>query len=1226
MFIAKGAIKALTFMSFVRGIVSDDNSGSCINHGFDLIFEGHCNYENLLEKFTEFFDTPSNRPDGCDHSAKEELDLLLGGGNLPEKMKAICKASMDNFPSLDMEDVAQAGPDFLREYYNGNSIWNEEHETNYPKDDRDYPTNVLRTRKVNEKTIIGDAARVQNVYEGEAQFGVMDWPGHLTNFDLGTCATNAAMCCWPSDRQANDNNGNCDDPYDSKCEDSDPSDNTDLCYVDLEKGRLSTGFDGSGVMIFEGDDGNNQHNAEGPIHCHGFAWANDETDFTSTYKANNLFYVSMYDHMSQRGYVRNIQGAPMCGCTEQMPTATRSDCTQVDVEEQFQIYYDGTQWSGKLVKVFIDFNSCEGYDRKGNDDNNDLWSYMNRLYYEDKVTKEQLLELGKVLVGDQPKLCHEAIEEKYLQNGSTIGYNEDTQIWEKVIGKESLKMEAPFPSLSFDYVFSQSPDKIIMRVCISCPESHHFVFYKRLTPVPDDDESFDHLDYLAKYNRKHNNLFVYGVDFELYSTYEEALSGTNEWNCQDYKYDHYFPGGCAPDGSSADTDVGARFNPNGRKTDAAFYIQKIPGKSLDIETLGSFNIGYVGLPGTVRAVGNTLYISGAGHDIWGAKDAFNFYAEPRKSDLAMKVSITQFAYIQVWSKTGLMIRESLDPSAKFVALFMTGLNGLSMHWRSETDTDKTDQRTLYYNGPTDAAVMKLVREGNTFTSYYLDNTKEISTVVLGKAVGRTCEPEYADLTQQECVAARDSFGGTGNLNRGGWTHAPFGCFMNAPESATPGQIYYGYNRLGLNDGGFESVCKEKEAAPQSLSVNSVNTVTCKFSMDDRVMSVHYDGVDITDTVTGNLDYWNSPKSVEFVAAPDATLTVYGREFHHNNNNCYASGFLMECTASDGNSAWNGVTTSSLGWRTYGVDSPITDKSIISGVNAADDFTSSICTSTSGFYLEGANPTTRKIWAMGSSDFAAFAFNPDDTDLGEQWVFLHEINLDMPEDVYAGLAVTSHHTEYLAEATFKDYEVEQYTYPSASPSLSLAPTVVLPSRDVGSIGLTGSSSMTSDGRYVLRGSGRDIWDRDDGFHAMFYKHENNDFDVTAHIDSFDYGDENWAKGGIMARFFLCNKSPHVFIGIFGDNGFSMIWRECMDCNTQEEGREDNVKYTQGWVRIAKVGDEYSGYFKHNDDDEWNLVKTVTLGDRHEPDLNVGMVVSAHDVNKIATATFSDFIVE
>jgi hypothetical protein len=39
---------------------------------------------------------------------------------------------------------------------------------------------------------------------------------------LSTCTTNAAMCCWPKDRQANDNNGNCATPYDENCVNKDP--------------------------------------------------------------------------------------------------------------------------------------------------------------------------------------------------------------------------------------------------------------------------------------------------------------------------------------------------------------------------------------------------------------------------------------------------------------------------------------------------------------------------------------------------------------------------------------------------------------------------------------------------------------------------------------------------------------------------------------------------------------------------------------------------------------------------------------------------------------------------------------------------------------------------------------------------------------------------------------------------------------------------------------------
>ena len=72
--------------------------------------------------------------------------------------------------------------------------------------------------------------------------------------------------------------------------------------------KASSHVDG-GFAIFPNND-------EGPVHCHGFAWGEDEMEADFRYRANNLFYVSMSDHLHDRGYVRNVQGAPMCGCVE----------------------------------------------------------------------------------------------------------------------------------------------------------------------------------------------------------------------------------------------------------------------------------------------------------------------------------------------------------------------------------------------------------------------------------------------------------------------------------------------------------------------------------------------------------------------------------------------------------------------------------------------------------------------------------------------------------------------------------------------------------------------------------------------------------------------------------------------------------------------------------------------------------------------------------------------
>eukprot|EP00592_Proboscia_alata_P029000 CAMPEP_0194442526 /NCGR_PEP_ID=MMETSP0176-20130528/126179_1 /TAXON_ID=216777 /ORGANISM="Proboscia alata, Strain PI-D3" /LENGTH=974 /DNA_ID=CAMNT_0039268633 /DNA_START=53 /DNA_END=2976 /DNA_ORIENTATION=- len=828
-------------------------NSECVVGGFDLTFQGYCNYENILAKFRTFFDNPVNQAAGCTNTAEQELNILLGGSDIDAAIKSICKESVDNFDSLDFDDIPRAGPDFVREYYNGNTEWNEEHETSFPLDDHDNPTNILRSRQVNGRNIYGDAGNVKNVFDGAAQYGVISWPGHLSNFELDKCTTNAAMCCWPSDRQADDNNGNCATPYDSNCEDSDPSDNTNLCYVDFEKGVLSTGFAGTGNSVHNGDDGNNQYEAEGPIHCHGFAWANDESDFTSSYKANNLFFVSMYDHMSQRGYVRNIQGAPMCACTEQMPIVSRSDCTQVDVamydhmsqrgyvrniqgapmcacteqmpivsrsdctqvdvEEEFEIHYDGEhlsgngeqwsgklvkvsiafnacegfdrrgnndnndlwaymnrlyregkitidqlmeigkvlvgddpdmcstsvndfystkgmerghneddsdgeihydgeQWSGKLVKVYIDFNACEGFDRRGNNDNNDLWAYMNRLYREEKITIDQLMEIGKVLVGDDPDMCGTAVNDFYSSKGKERGHNEDNDVWVKIAGVHSLNMDEPFGKQSFDTVFAESPNQIALRRCVYCKSYFREIYYKRLTPVAPE---FNHYWHLLNGNIKDDDYYVYGEDFELYSTYEDAVLGLNEWGCTNYRYDQYFPGNCRPDGGD-ESNVGARMNPHQGRSDVAWYVEKSKGKSTGITDLTSTNIGNVEIAGTVRSIDNSLYITGSGDGIEGGANQLNFYEEETHSDLAMNVNITDFDARSGWSRAGLMIRDSLDPLSKYVMLSLTGSYGISMSWR-----DSYGEYYGHHETSLDAqfAVIKLERKVNQYTASYL---------------------------------------------------------------------------------------------------------------------------------------------------------------------------------------------------------------------------------------------------------------------------------------------------------------------------------------------------------------------------------------------------------------------------------------------------------------------------------------------------------------------------
>merc|ERR1712174_154995 len=82
----------------------------------------------------------------------------------------------------------------------------------------------------------------------------------------------------------------------------------------------------------------------------------NEPDFR--YRGNNLFYVSMSDHLHDRGYTRAVQGSPMCACVENMPLVTRSDCTEIKATELFTFTLSNENLVASVSYTEIDFNAC----------------------------------------------------------------------------------------------------------------------------------------------------------------------------------------------------------------------------------------------------------------------------------------------------------------------------------------------------------------------------------------------------------------------------------------------------------------------------------------------------------------------------------------------------------------------------------------------------------------------------------------------------------------------------------------------------------------------------------------------------------------------------------------------------------------------------------------------------------------------------------------------------
>lgn len=339
----------------------------------------HCSYKAFASALQDTMD--SDPACSSDKEAVEEIQDHFGTEEDAKlAIHQACQAAYVPFSS-----ITNKGSVFDKEYFDGSTYYNDERET---VNEYGIVTNYLKS---------DPGARIKQIYDDLSQNSGFTWPDNLSNFEPGRCELNAAMCCFAQDRQANDNNGNCDTPYDENCVDSDPADNTDVCYVDMERAPTSSRTR-QGYAIFE-------KNAEEDSHCHGFAWAEDPTDSSARFKGNKLFYISMYDHLTQRGYVRSVPGAPMCACVEQMPVVTRSDCTQVDIESETAEFSFGDEGLRvAITDLEIEFNACQG----ANNNNNDLAAYYQRLVEESKISSSKHEVFKETVVGET--YCPEAID------------------------------------------------------------------------------------------------------------------------------------------------------------------------------------------------------------------------------------------------------------------------------------------------------------------------------------------------------------------------------------------------------------------------------------------------------------------------------------------------------------------------------------------------------------------------------------------------------------------------------------------------------------------------------------------------------------------------------------------------------------------------------------------------------------------------------------------------
>merc|ERR1719291_131127 len=257
--------RLLLFLSFTTRVGSQfiaitTDSADCLSGAKEFNFTGDCNYENLKS---------TAESNGCNEAEILAFlgieDSSMSSGKVTELCNDATAFALDS--PFDFSDIAKGGYQFDREFMNGGSDWN----------------NMFDP----------DLERVQWVEDHIYDKIGISFPEYLHNFKLGddgNCESNAVMCCWTSDSSST-GDGGCADS--NGCQDAEPIDNTDVCYVDIEDSYLAS-HTADGAVFFPGD-------SEGNVNCMGFTWPDDDNDPANLYKGNLLFEVAMRHGLKSNG-------------------------------------------------------------------------------------------------------------------------------------------------------------------------------------------------------------------------------------------------------------------------------------------------------------------------------------------------------------------------------------------------------------------------------------------------------------------------------------------------------------------------------------------------------------------------------------------------------------------------------------------------------------------------------------------------------------------------------------------------------------------------------------------------------------------------------------------------------------------------------------------------------------------------------------------------------------
>jgi regulation of enolase protein 1 (concanavalin A-like superfamily) len=134
------------------------------------------------------------------------------------------------------------------------------------------------------------------------------------------------------------------------------------------------------------------------------------------------------------------------------------------------------------------------------------------------------------------------------------------------------------------------------------------------------------------------------------------------------------------------------------------------------EGWSSGDIGSVSPAGltTWNATSGVWSMKGAGADIWGSADAFQFARRPLTGDGEIVARVSSVQAVDAWTKAGVMMRDGVTAGAAHATMFVSSGKGTAFQYRA---TAAGTTANVYGPAATAPYWVKMVRLGTSFTAY-----------------------------------------------------------------------------------------------------------------------------------------------------------------------------------------------------------------------------------------------------------------------------------------------------------------------------------------------------------------------------------------------------------------------------------------------------------------------------------------------------------------------------